>query len=142
MGGRHRSGRGSGPLWVVVLGIALLVVVALLMVAGCSKPPVKGTVTHKQHSDRVVYQTTYCAAYTTDRSTYRSGNQTYTTTTQRCILWGTHDNVIPASWELCIDGPDEDGKLTHGCIEVGEQRWRQYQEGDTYDPALPKDTLR
>jgi hypothetical protein len=126
-----RHWRGFAQLAaIVVAGCA-----ALLLLVGCAKPPVSGVVEHKQHSDRVVYQSTYCAAYTTDRSSYRSGNQTYTTTTTRCILYGTHDNVIPASWELCIHGPDEDGKMTTGCIEVGEARWHRYAEGDRYDPA-------
>jgi hypothetical protein len=123
-----------------MMGVVLvaLVLMVVMILSACSKPPTQGVVEHKQHSSEVVYYTHPCLSWM--RTPYKSGNTTYYTET--CLLYGTNRNVIPASWELCIKGPDEDGKETTGCIEVGEQRWHQYQEGDYYDPAELKGSLR
>jgi hypothetical protein len=64
---------------------------------------------------------------------YRSGNTTYYTST--CAVYGTNRNVIPEQWQLCIKGPDEDGRITTGCVDVRPDVYARYRENDHYDPA-------
>lgn len=129
------------PWPVIMWAFVLFLFVIVLVLTGCANPPVSGRITHKQHSDRVVYYTHPCIAWTTDRTTVRSadGKTTYTKTSQRCIAWGTRENVIPASWELCLDGIDVEGARATGCLDVPEAVWHSYAEGDTYPrPTEPR----
>jgi hypothetical protein len=93
-----------------------LALAAVLLVAGCSNPPVSGKVSHKQHSDAYDYVTMSCVAYG------KYG----------CNAWVPIYNHMPASWQVCVDGVDKDGKDASGCIEVGEYRYGMYAEGDHY----------
>jgi hypothetical protein len=131
-GGRHRKGCLPGAL-PAAAGVVLAVVLA---VSGCSKPPVTGTVTHRQHSDSYTYVTNPCVAWATRYYTTRvkSGN-TYVTSTrssQYCVAHVTHFNTMPATWGLCLKGTDEDGKEASGCFDVDSGTWSRYPEGVHY----------
>lgn len=96
----------------------------LLALAGCSDPPPEsGYVTHKQHSDAYSYDTTYCVAHMNVGSV------------PVCIAYDTVHNHVPASWQLCLKNEDDPKHPQHGCIEVPEDTYGQYREGDHYpDP--------
>jgi hypothetical protein len=119
MGGSHRAPgqRGSGPLWALYLLIAVVIVIALVYVTGCSKPPVSGTIEHKQYSSSVTYYTYPCMAYDSK---------------MRCIMYGLQRNYIPPSWQICVHGPDEDGKIVTGCFDVDPGQFNRVREGDSW----------
>lgn len=113
---------------VAALGAAL---------AGCSNPPMSGTVEHKQHSDAYTYVTHPCIGWTMDRytSTDAKGRvSSYSST--RCIAWGTTVNHMPATWGICLKAdPGDTEHDAEGCHDVSEATWHRYNEGDHYPDA-------
>lgn len=96
----------------------LLAAAVLLALVGCSDPPVEGVVVHKQHSDAYDYVTMMCIAH--DPKTFA------------CTGWMPISNHMPASWQVCVEGLDKNGKHAEGCIEIGEAAYGQYDEGSHY----------
>lgn len=96
----------------------LLTMMTVLALTGCADPPVDGVVAHKQHSDAYDYVTMVCGAY--DSKTFA------------CTVWIPISNHMPASWQLCVQGVDKNGKDAEGCIEVAQQTYDRYSEGSHY----------
>lgn len=108
-----------------------------LGLAGCSKPPIEGVVTNKSYTAPYVYDTHPCTAWVSvphTRTTRTKVGNSYTTTsstyyTQVCIAYTTHHNYMPATWRMCVEGLDEDGKKASDCFYVDEREYGQYSQG-------------
>lgn len=59
-------------------------------------------------------------SYVTSRSTYY---------TSRCVMHTVHTNYMPATYRMCVDGVDEDGKKASDCFYVNSSEFSRYQRG-------------
>lgn len=104
-------------LWTVALAAALAL-------TACDPPPLSGTVEHKSYSAPYTYYTYPCMAY----GTRRVGS----TTTTYCMVYGLQANHMPARWQLCVKGPNKNGKIVSDCMETTPAEYDRYREGDQW----------
>lgn len=78
-------------------------VLALALVAACSPPMASGVVTAKDHDSA---HTQYCG--------------------KGCFMY------IPESWDIRVEGVNEEGEPDTQWVEVDEAAWAEYAVGDEY----------
>lgn len=92
-----------------------------------------GTI-HKSYSAPYTYITNPCVAWgsRTYTSTRKVGNSYVTSTrsVQYCIAHVTHFNTMPATWQLCVDGVDKEGRKASNCWYTDPSEYDTWREGD------------
>ena len=88
--------------WTTRLKTAAVTLAALALVA-CSPPMASGVVTEKDYDSA---RTQYCG--------------------KGCFMW------IPESWDIRVEGVNEEGEPDAQWVEVDEDVWYTYAIGDEY----------
>jgi hypothetical protein len=93
-----------------------LILVAALLLAGCSDPPESGVVIRKEHHAAYSWVQMVCYAYDPKTSV--------------CTLWMPHTHHVPERWSLCLRAGDEEG-----CRDVDQRTYDEFQVGEYYAGA-------
>jgi hypothetical protein len=122
------------------MALTLVGAIALTQTA-CSKPPVEGTITNMSYTPAYSYPTYPCTVWTQDPHTrivtttrkvgnsYVTSSSTQTYYTSRCVAHTMHMNYMPATWRMCVDGVDEDGKKASDCFYTDPTNFARYSKG-------------
>lgn len=101
----------------------LIVLLAVLLAAGCSSDKLDGTVVRKDVREGYTYVQTI-PQYTTVCTT----SNKVTSCTQRLIGFFPYTFTVPTCYRLYVS--DNDGKKDDGCVD--RDRWEKAQKGKHY----------